>query len=237
MEGIKALFFDVGGTVFDWKNTVREQIRPLARQHQCEVDGASFADDWRKEMFKVLTLVREGNHPWMNADGMLVRGLEPLAESYPLLALLEDPMNFVKAIWHRLRAFQGAAEAVNRLRSRYTVVVLTILSWESVVASSKAAGVSWDGILSCELLGYYKPSRQAYLKAVHLLGLRPEEGMMVAAHEGDLAAAQGAGLHTAYVGVPEKDFSSVAFGSKIQGGYDVEAKDFTGLCDMLLGVK
>ncbi len=236
MEGIKALFFDVGGTVFDWKNTVRDQVRALGRQHQCEVDDASFADDWRKEMFKVLTQVREGNQSWMNADDMLVRALEPLAGKYPFLSFVDDPMVLVKAIWHRLRAFDGAAEAINRLQSRYTVVVLTILSWESIVGSSKAAGVSWDGILSCEFLGYYKPSRQAYLRAVHLLGLRPQEGMMVAAHEGDLAASQSAGLHTAYVGVPEKDFSSVAFSSKIQGGYDVEANNFAGLCDML-GVK
>jgi 2-haloacid dehalogenase len=233
METVKALFFDVGGTVFDWRNTVRDAVQNLGRQNQCTVDEASFADDWRKEMFKVLTQVRQGDLPWMNADGMLVQALEPLACKYSLLSLIDDPMALVKATWHRLRAFEGAAEAVTRLRSRYTVAVLTILSWESVVGSSKAAGVLWDGILSCEFLGYYKPSRQAYLRAVRLLGLRPEEGMMVAAHEGDLAAAQGAGLHTAYVGVAEKDFSAVAFGNKIQHCYDVEANDFAGLCNML----
>ena len=113
------------------------------------------------------------------------------------------------------------------------VVVLTILSWESIVTSSKAAGVLWDGILSCEFLGYYKPSRQAYRRGVELLGLRPEQGMMVAAHEGDLAAAQGAGLHAAYVGVPEEDFASVAFEQKSASGFDVEAENFSALCRAL----
>ena len=117
-----------------------------------------------------------------------------------------------------------------RLRTRYTVVVLTILSWESIVNSSKAAGVQWDGILSCEFLGYYKPSLQSYQKGVRLLGLKPAEAMMVAAHEGDLAAARAAGMHTAYVNVPEEDYLSAAFGQPAATAFDIEAPDFDDLC-------
>ena len=109
--------------------------------------------------------------------------LENLTNRYPLLNVI-DGRSLVKSTWHHLNAFEGAAEAINRLRTKYTVVVLTILSWESIVSSSKTAKVQWDGILSCEFLGYYKPSLQAYLKGTGLLGLRPDEAMMVAAHEG-----------------------------------------------------
>ncbi len=111
--------------------------------------------------------------------------------------------------------------------------MLTILSWESIVSSSKLAQVHWDGILSCEFLGYYKPSLQAYLRGISLLGLQPAEAMMVAAHEGDLAAAQAAGLHTAYVNVPEEDNVSEAFGQPSTTNFDVEAKDFETLCQKL----
>ena len=133
----------------------------------------------------------------------------------------------------KLKAFTGAPEAINRLRTQYTVVVLTILSWESIVSSSKEAQVQWDGILSCEFLGYYKPSLQAYLKATSLSGLQPTEAMMVAAHEGDLAAAQAAGMHTAYVNVPEEDNMSEGFDQPSETNFDVEAKDFEGLCEKL----
>jgi 2-haloacid dehalogenase len=233
MEDIKALLFDVGGTVFDWKNTVRKEIRTLARLHRCDVDAAALADDWRREMFNVLTEVRQGDLPWITADDMLLRGLQRLSGSYPFLAAIDDPMAVVRETWHRLRAFDGAGEAIARLRGRYVVVVLTILSWQSVVNSSKAAGVVWDGILSCEFLGYYKPSREAYRRGVALLGLRPDAAMMVAAHPGDLAAAQGAGLRTAYVGVPEKDFAAVAFKKESTVGFDVEAENFAQLCRKL----
>jgi 2-haloacid dehalogenase len=113
------------------------------------------------------------------------------------------------------------------------VVVLTILSWESIVSSSKAARVQWDGILSCEFLGYYKPSLQTYLKGTSLLGLKPAEAMMVAAHEGDLAAAQAAGLHTAYVTVPEEDNVAEGFEQPSTTRFDVEANNFEDLCHKL----
>lgn len=232
MENVKGLFFDVGGTVFDWKNTARQRIQELADANGYAIDSGAFANDWRGEMFRIHTQVRQGNLPWMNSDQVLVRALENLKDAYPVLAVI-DRMSLVKSTWHNLQAFSGAPEAINRLRTRYTVLVLTILSWESVVKSSKTANVQWDGILSCEFLGYYKPSLQSYLRAVELLGLQPSEAMMVAAHEGDLAAAQAAGLHTAYVNVPEKDNVGQGFEQPTDARFDVEARDFEELCRKL----
>jgi len=232
MKAVKGLFFDVGGTVFDWKNTVREEVRGLAEERGDAVDSEAFANDWRGAMFKVHARVRQGDLPWMNADEMHLRALDSMTDRYPLLSDI-DGRTLVKSTWHRLKAFPGAPQAVARLRTRYTVVVLTILSWESIVGSSKAAGVQWDGILSCEFLGYYKPSLEAYRKAGRLLGLAPSEAMMVAAHEGDLAAARAAGLHTAYVNVPEEDLVSEGFGQSKSTAFDIEASDFEALCTKL----
>jgi len=232
MDHVKGLFFDVGGTVFDWKNTARENIQQLADETGQAIDSEAFANDWRGEMFKIHTQVRHGNLPWINSDDMHLRALENLSTTYPLLAAI-DRMSLVKSTWHHLKTFPGAPEAINRLRNRYTVVVLTILSWESIVNSSKEAGVQWDGILSCEFLGYYKPSLQAYLKGTRLLGMKPEEAMMVAAHEGDLAAARAAGLHTALVKVPEDDNMAEGFEQPTETHFDLEASDFEALCQQL----
>jgi 2-haloacid dehalogenase len=231
MNDVKALFFDVGGTVFDWKNTAREQIQKLADEQGQAIDSEAFANDWRGEMFKIHTQVRHGNLPWINSDDMHLLALENLVNSYPLLSTI-DRMSLIKSTWHHLKTFAGAPEAINRLRTKYTVVVLTILNWESIVSSSKAAKVQWDGILSCEFLGYYKPSLQAYIKGTNLLGLKPAETMMVAAHKDDLAAAQAAGMHTAFVNVPEKD-KIFDFGQTSETNFDIEAKDFEGLCKKL----
>ncbi len=232
MENVKGLFFDVGGTVFDWKNTARANIQKLADESGQSIDSEAFANRWRSEMFKIHTQVRQGNLPWINSDDMHLQALENMAAEFPLLKTI-DTTSLVRSTWHHLQAFPGAPEAIERLRSKYTVVVLTILKWESIVNSSKAAGVQWDGILSCEFMGYYKPSLQAYLKGTQLLGLKPSESMMVAAHEGDLAAAQAAGLHTAYVNVPEEDNMAEGFGQPDDSNFDIEAQDFDVLCRKL----
>ena len=229
MNQVKGLFFDVGGTVFDWKNTAREAIEALAKEKGENVNSEAFANDWRTEMFKIHSQVRQGNLPWMDSDAMHLRALKSMADSYPLLKAI-DQASLVESTWHCLKVFNGAAAAIDLLRSKYTVVVLTILSWKSIVRSSKAAHVQWDGILSCEFLGYYKPSLQAYLRGVGLLGLDPEEAMMVAAHEGDLAAAQAAGLKTALVKVPEEDMVSEGFGQQGTASFDIQAQDFRALC-------
>ena len=232
MEGVKALFFDVGGTVFDWKNTAKAQIEAFARKNDQPVDSDRFAQTWRNEMFKIHTQVRQGNLPWMNADEMHLQALTTMAADYPLLNAI-DKQSLVASTWSHLKPFDGAPEAINRLRTQYTVVVLTILSWENIVLSSKRARVQWDGILSCEFLGYYKPSLQAYLKASRLLGMRPSETLMVAAHEGDLAAARTAGLHTAYVNVPEDDNMAEGFEDPDDTHFDIEARNFDELCRKL----
>ena len=232
MDKVKALFFDVGGTIFDWKNTARERIQSLADANGVSIESEAFAYAWREEMFKVHKQVRHGNLSWMNSDDMHLMALDHLTARYPLLDNI-DRRDLVVSTWHQLQVFDGAPEAITRLRTRYTVVVLTILNWHSIVTSSKLAGVQWDGILSCEFLGYYKPSKQAYLKAVRLLGLNPEEAMMAAAHEGDLAAAQATGMRTAYVNVPEKDIVTEGFGKPDEMNFDIEAGDFEGLCGML----
>ena len=232
MNHIKALFFDVGGTIFDWKNTVQERIQTLAEKNGQSINSEDFAYDWRQGMFKIHTQVRVGNLPWMNSDEMHLRALENLATRYPLLDVI-DRWELVTSTWHHLKVFEGAPETIIRLRSKYTAVVLTVLSWQSVVSSSKLAGVQWDGILSCEFLGHYKPSLQAYRKGVSLLGLKPEDAMMVAAHRGDLAAAQAAGMRTAYVKVPEEDRVSEGFGESSETNFDIEAEDFEVLCEML----
>lgn len=232
MENIKALLFDVGGTVFNWKNTARQQILKLADEQNQTIDSEAFASDWRGEMFKIHNKVRQGNLPWINSDDMHLRALDNMADNYPILNAI-DRMGLVKSTWHNLKVFDGASVAINRLRTKFIVVVLTILNYESIVSSSKKAGVQWDGILSCEFLGYYKPSLQAYLKATSLLGLKPAEAMMVAAHKGDLAAAQASGMHTAYVNVPEDDNMADFGQTSDDDKFDIEASDFEVLCKKL----
>ena len=234
LSSIKALTFDVGGTVFDWHSTIRDEVRRIATEREVEVDAAQFANDWRRGMFANLTKVRSGELPWMNADEMHRRALDDIATKHPALELSSAQRDELNMIWHRLNFWKDAPDAIEELRSRYTVVVLTILSWSLVVDSSKNAGIGWDGIISCEFLGHYKPDAAAYHAGVKLLGVEPHEAMMVAAHHGDLRAAMAAGLHSAYVPRPGEQGEGNDGDLSPQPDFDVNGADFPDLAKKLL---
>ncbi|MEX0344715.1 MAG: HAD family hydrolase [Rhizobiaceae bacterium] len=232
MKNIKAILLDLGGTVFDWETTVREGIQQLAIECSQAVDGTKFANDWGEELFRIHSSVRAGDLPWMNFDDMHVIALNSLEKTHPVLRRVGDKMELVKNTWHRLNAQSGSAEGVDRLRTRYTVVCLTNLSWASVVSSSKTNQIQWDGILSCEFLGFYKPALQAYLKGVSALGLKPHECLKISYDGVDLEAAQAAGLKTAQLETGETELDLKGFGGS-NTTFDTSATDLLDLCDRL----
>lgn len=196
---LKALVFDVGGTVFDWHGSIQDEVEALAKERGVLCDGSAFAIDWRQRMFALLEQMRAGDLPRTNADGLHRQGLDDILPDYPQLELTPGARDELNNVWHRLRVWPDFPTALDRLRADFTVIVLTVLSWAIVVDSSKHCGLSWDGILSCEFLSEYKPDPGAYLAAVELLRLRPDQAMMVAAHPGDLRAAARVGYRTAFV--------------------------------------
>ena len=199
---IKALTFDVGGTVFDWHATIRDAVQHVAQAKGAPVDAARFTNDWRRRMLQLVGQVRAGALPWLNADQLHRRALDELLDGSPLAGLVKGERDELVHVWHLLRVWPDAAAAVERLRRRYTVVVLSILSFSLLVDSSKHAGISWDGIISCEFIGRYKDDPAAYETGVRWLGRRPEQVLMVAAHPWDLQGARRVGLRTAYVPRP-----------------------------------
>jgi 2-haloacid dehalogenase len=199
LKGIKALTFDVGGSIFDWQTATRTAIRELAAARSAEVDDKAFAFDWRRRMFESLADVRAGKLSWRNADDLHRAVLDELADKYPALELSPDDRDELSMVWHRMDVWDDVAESLATLREHYIVSILTVLSLSIVVDSSKHAGIDWDAYISCEFLSHYKPEPEAYQMACRLLGAEPHEVMMVAVHPGDLAAAQRAGLKAAYV--------------------------------------
>jgi 2-haloacid dehalogenase len=235
LSDVKALTFDVGGTVFDWHSTIRDEMNAMAKERGWELDGAAFANAWRMRMFQLLGRVREGDLPWLNADQLHRMAIDEIAPEFPSFDLDAAERDELNRVWHRLRVWPDFPAALELLKTRYTVVVLTVLSWSLVVDSSKRGGLAWDGILSCEFLGHYKPAPEAYHAGVRMLGLEPAQVMMVAAHPWDLQAAKNAGLHTAYVPRPgergdgnDGDLSAPAF-------VEVAGVDFGDLARKLLG--
>ena len=221
-NGIKALTFDVGGSVFDWQTATRRAVREIADTRGVDLDDGAFTMTWRRRMFQELAKVRSGKLPWQNADQLHRTLLDELADAYPQLELSDADRDDLNRAWHRMGVWDDVPDALNRLREHYIVSILTVLSLSIVVDSSRHAGIDWDAYISCEFLGVYKPEAEAYQTAARLLGAEPQEVMMVAVHPPDLLAAQRAGLKTGYV--KPKVWEPGADGPA--EGFDVTADDY-----------
>ncbi len=234
LSTIKALTWDIGGTVFDWHSSIRREVSRLASDRGVEVDAAGFARDWRRGMFETLGRMRAGEAPRMNADRMHRLALDDVIDKHSTLELNSSECDELNNLWHKLDVWPDAPDAIKALRGKYTVVVLTILSWSIAVDSSKMVGIEWDGILSCEFLERYKPEPEAYQQASHLLLLEPAQVMMVAAHYGDLRAAAAAGMRTAYVPRPGERGEGHDTELSPLPEFDVNSTDFPDLAKQLL---
>jgi 2-haloacid dehalogenase len=98
---------------------------------------------------------------------------------------------------------------------------------------AKRAGLPWDCVISAELFHHYKPDPQAYLGCADLLGVAPDELMLVAAHPSDLKAARAAGLRTAFVARPLEHGREGEVPGVEPDEFDVTAIDFVDLAERL----
>ena len=202
MAQVKALLFDVFGTVVDWRSGVIRDVTVLAAEHGADIDAASFADRWRAAYRPAMNQVRTGELPWTNLDGLHRRALDQLLAGTALDGLDEDGRAWLATCWHRLDPWPDAVAGLQRLKERYIVAAFSNGNVSLLVDLARRADLPWDFVFSAELFRHYKPDPECYRGAVELLSLTPPEVMLVAAHNNDLQAAAGQGLATAFVARP-----------------------------------
>ena len=199
---VKALTFDVFGTVVNWRLSVSRAAAQLARRHGIELDAPAFADAWRSGYPGKLAEINSGARPRRRLNDL---HREILAEIAPAFGLQDVPgheLDRLNLTWHRLLGWPDSAPGLWRLRQRYLVCALSNGDSDMLATMGKFAGLNWDLVISVELAGAYKPKPAAYQKAIELVDAAPHQVLMVAAHTNDLAAAQACGMRTAYIHRP-----------------------------------
>jgi 2-haloacid dehalogenase len=229
---VKALCFDIFGTVVDWRSSIVREGTALGARLGLACDWAAFADAWRAGYPLAMDQVRRGALPWTNIDGLHRRILDGLLAERGL-ALGEDDAADFNRVWHRLTPWPDSVAGLGRLKQRYTICTLSNGNLSLLVAMARHGGLPWDAVLSAELFGHYKPDPEVYLGAARLLDLRPEQVMMVAAHPSDLRAAAACGLRTAYVPRPLERGLGAPMEAWREGEFDLVAADFHALAKAL----
>ena len=232
IPNVRALTFDVFGTVVDWRSSLIREGEALGRSKGLEVDWALFADSWRDGYGPAMNRVRTGDLPWKTIDELHRMILDELIERFGIEGLSEPEKDNLNRAWHRLTPWPDAVKGLSRLRSKYVVASLSNGNVSLLKNMAEHAGLPWDIVLSAELARRYKPDPEVYLKAAELLELAPEAVMMVAAHKGDLRAAATAGFRTAFVPRPlERPNRRIDL--SYDRAFDVNARNFLDLADQL----
>jgi 2-haloacid dehalogenase len=194
---VRALVFDVFGTLVDWRSGVAAAFRA----HGVPGDPEALADDWRARYAPILGEVLGGSRPWALLDELHHATLEDLLAEHALKLPPATRDELVRS-WHRLDPWPDVREGLAALRRERVVATLSNAHVAMLVDLARHGDLRFDTLLSAELAGIYKPAPESYLTAARLLGLEPAQVMLVAAHPLDLAGARHAGLRSAFIDRP-----------------------------------
>ncbi|MBV9462264.1 MAG: haloacid dehalogenase type II [Bradyrhizobium sp.] len=201
---VKALFFDVFGTLVDWRGGVAREAQAVLEPLGHTLDWLAFADAWRAEYQPGMAEVRSGRIPFSKLDVLHRRNLDRILPRFGLADLPSKSLAHLNLAWHRLDAWPDVPRGLHLLRRRFLLAPVSNGNISLMVDLARRNNLPWDAILGAEIAGDYKPKSRVYLAAAEAFDLAPSACMMVAAHTSDLLHAAQCGLRTAHVARPNE---------------------------------
>ncbi len=234
---VQALVFDVFGTVVDWRTGVINAVETFAQKERLTgLDPAAFADTWRSFYKPSMEEVRSGRRPFTRLDILHRENLEKTLETFRVntATLSPESLNTLNLVWHRLDPWPDSVAGLMELKSAYIIAPLSNGNIRLMLDMAKRAGLPWDAILGAETTQAYKPAPEAYLRTADILGLNPEQICMVAAHNGDLAAARKCGFKTAFIVRPNEHGPDQTTDLAAEQDWDIVATDMVDLARRII---
>ena len=230
---VAALAFDTYGTLVDWRSSVLAELRAIGAANSLTVDWERFLADWKSCYRPGMDKVNRGEWPWTTIEVIYERGLRAALERHGVTELTENQIHRLARVWWRLSPWPDTVAGLTRLRTRYVITPLSNASFAGMLHLAKFAGLPWDCIITAENARFYKPRSEAYRTAIGLLGLPPDQVMMVAAHNYDLEAARAEGMRTAFIPRPMEHGAGQTTDLSPEGNWDVVASDVGELARIL----
>jgi 2-haloacid dehalogenase len=193
-----AIVFDTFGSVVDWRSSLIADLTAYGAGQGITADWPALVDAWRAAYHPSMDRVRKGEQAWTTLDALHRSSLDTLIAEFGITALSEDDRVHINRGWHRLHPWPDSVPGLTRLKSRFIIGPLSNGNVALLLNMAKFAGIPWDMIFGSDLFGHFKPDPETYLGVARMLDLKPNQVMMAAAHNGDLAAARSHGLLTAF---------------------------------------
>ncbi len=233
MHDVKAILFDTFGTVTDWRTSVAAEMTVWADARGISGDWLAFADDWRSRYHPSMDRVRRGELPWTILDVLHRASLEAMLPEYGISGLNDAELDHLTKIWHRLHPWPDSVAGLTRLKRHYIIGPMSNGNVALLVNMAKHSGLPWDMVFGSEISRHFKPDPEVYLGACTMLGLKPGQVMMAAAHNYDLKAAQALGLKTAFFARPSEYGPKQTKDIAPTGDWTVVARDIEDLATQM----
>ncbi|MBV1907656.1 MAG: hypothetical protein KUG75_16405 [Pseudomonadales bacterium] len=230
---IKALAFDTGGTILDWHTGIENVLSEIGQAHGLERDWANLTNEYRMNSLKQMINAGKDGLATFNIDDVHREQLNVLIKDHGLAAFSDVDKDRIWFRWHELDCWPNFPAIQTRLKTKYKVVSFTILTVALIMDTAKKNNLSWDAVISCEMIGKYKMLPEAYIKAAEWLSIEPSEIMMVASHNIDLNAARKCGFKSAYIYRPTEWGPKGSTDSKPDAHHDIIAQDDEDLARQL----
>jgi 2-haloacid dehalogenase len=229
---VRALFFDVFGSMVDWRTSVAREAEKILGPLGYKLDWTALADAWRGEYQPGLEEVRSGRQAFAKLDVLHRQGLERLLPRFELQNLSDEVLDDLTLVWHRLDAWPDVPAALARLAQKFWLAPVSNGNISLMVDLARHNNFSWDAILGAEIAQDYKRKPGVYLASCAAFDLAPAQCMMVAAHSNDLEAAAKLGLRTAHTARPNEYGPNTGEGAPTVP-VDFAAKNLADLADQL----
>mgnify|MGYP001188469787 FL=1 len=234
VDEVKALIFDVFGTVVDWRSSIARIASDFAAKNGVPpANWDQFARDWRGLYQPSMQRVRSGELPFTKLDTLHRMNIEAIAGQYGFGDLSSNKLDELNLAWHQLTPWPDSVEGLTLLKSKFIIGTHSNGNIALMVNMAKNGSLPWDVILGAEVVRQYKPMPETYDRCCEALGLRPAQVMMTAAHNSDLAAAQARGLKTAFIPRPEEYGMEYELDLEPTGNWDVVATNFVDLAEKM----
>lgn len=169
MLKVKALLFDVFGTVVDWRSGIANEVKKIANKNKIVINPNDFADAWRAEYQPAMEEIRKGNRSFTILDILHMENLKKISSRFGLDKLSSDDFDLLVKAWHRLPGWPDSSEGLNKLKTKFIIATQSNGNIALMVNMAKYSNLNWDVILGAEVVGHYKPKPEAYLKACRLI--------------------------------------------------------------------
>ena len=233
LSSLRAVLFDTFGTLVDWRSSLITELSAFGRRRGMVADWTRLVDEWRAAYYPSMDRVRKGEQPWTILDALHRQSLERLVVGLGIDGLGPEDLDELAGAWHRLKPWPDVPGGMQRLAAHYFLGPLSNANTSLLMRLRKFNGLPWDVILGADLWQHYKPDPETYRGACRLLGLRPAEVMLVAAHNDDLRAARAEGLCTGFIPRPAEYGPRQARDFAAEEAWTVVAADLEDLASLL----